>query len=348
MLAIAGGLDRAQFSPRILVAGGSQAFAAHVPVDLPCEIGPAQRLRDGLPWLIRRIRAIEPRVCISVMGYLNLMLLGARRLLPRSTRLVVREANTLASTTGALPKWLPGPFLYKSLYPRADAIVSPSDPIAKELLTLCPRLDGRIAVIPNPVDVNVLRSRAMAPCREPGEGLRLVSVGRLTHQKGYDRLLAVFPQLPANARLIVFGKGEDQAGLEAQAEALGIGDRVRFAGFSLDVAQWIAGADAFVLPSRWEGLPNAVLESLALGTPAIVSDQAAVEGLARSAGPAAVRVAPVDHGFASLINRVEPAQARPAQPRPSLLPAEYELRSVLVRWTELLGKASGIPGVRRV
>jgi glycosyltransferase involved in cell wall biosynthesis len=262
--------------------------------------------------------------------------------------LIVREANTIASTTGALPRWVPGELLYKRLYPRADVIVSPTETIARELAALSRALAGKLAVIHNPVDVAGLRIRADGPCREPGEGLRLVSAGRLTYQKGYDRLLDILPRLPSTARLTVFGKGEDQAKLEAQARTLGVSDRVRFAGFSLDVPRWIAGADALLLPSRWEGLPNVVLESLALGTPAIVSDQAAVDGLARSAGSGAIRVAPVDATFADLICRVQPANGGMASLRPSLLPSDYELRTVISRWTSLLEQASGSLGELRV
>lgn len=333
MLAIAGGLDHARFAPRILVAGGSQAFATHVPPAIPVEIGKANRLRDGLPWLIRRIRDTRPSVCVSVMGYLNLMLLGSRRLLPRETRLIIREANTISATTDALPNWLPSRALYRVLYPRADAIVSPTRIIADDIGSLAPRAKSKLAVIPNPVDVAGLRARAAAPKREPGEGLRLVAVGRLTRQKGYDQLLELIPQLPDDARLTIFGEGEDRGALEERTRALGVMNCVTFPGFSLDVPAWIAGADAFLLPSRWEGLPNVVLESLALGAPAIVSDQAAVAELAEAASPGAVTIRPVDKSF---VNAILSLNAPGAGLRPTMLPAAYEQHATIARWSELL------------
>ena len=338
MLAVAGGLDRTRFSPRLLIAGGSQAFASHIPPHVPFENGGAKRLRDGMPWLVRRIRETRPAACISVMGYLNLMLLASRSFLPRETRLIIREANTIEATAAALPKWLPGRALYRGFYPRADAIVSPTPAIADSIAKLAPRAQPKLAVIPNPVDVVGLRARATPTKREPGTGLRLVSAGRLTRQKGYDRLLDLMTDLPGDARLTIFGEGEDRAALEAQARTLGIGDRVSFPGFSLDVARWIAGADVFVLPSRWEGLPNVVLESLALGTPAVVSDQAAAADLATEATPGAVAIRPVDKSFAEAIPHYRPAHAGADAPRPCLLPQIYEQAATIAKWSELLDR----------
>ncbi|MGQ0671750.1 MAG: glycosyltransferase [Hyphomicrobium sp.] len=339
MLTIAGGLDRTRFAPRVLVVGGSQAFAEHLPAGVPAEIGRAPRLRDGLPWLLRRLRAEPPSAVVSVMGYLNLSLLAVRRLLPSGTRLVIREANAVQATAESLPSWLPGQFLYRRLYPRADFIVSPTAEISDALGALAPRTDGRRVVIVNPVDVAGLRQRAEAPRREPGEGVRLVAVGRLTRQKGYDRLLPLLATLPPTARLTIFGKGEDQDMLTAQADSLGLGDRVRLAGFTHEVPRWIAGADALVLPSRWEGLPNVVLEALALGTPAVVSDQASAAGIAAEASVGAVTIRSVDAAFASALAGVSVLPgidgSSPAL-RPSLLPTGYWVESVVARWNSLL------------
>ena len=340
ILSVAEGLDRARFAPRILIVGGSQTFAARLPTDLPVEIGQAKRLRDGLPWLIRRIRATDPVVCVSVMGYLNLALLASRLAMPARTRLIVREANAIGATTRALPGWVPGRMLYRTLYPRADAIISPTTLIADEIAALAPRAASRLAVIVNPVDVMKLRGSATPPRRRPGAGLRLVSAGRLTPQKGYDCLLDLMPTLPVDAHLTIFGEGEKRTELEARARELRVSDRVEFPGFSTDVSAWIAGADGFLLPSRWEGLPNVVLESLALGTPAVVSDQAGATELAAAAPAGAIMIRPVDTSFASAI-RALTIVGHATFPRPSLLPIEYEQAASISRWSELIEKIAG-------
>ena len=334
MLQIAGGIDRVRFAPRLMVLGGSQDFAPDVPSYLELENGGARRLRDGIPWLVRRIRAIEPAACISVMGYLNLALLGLKPLLPKKTRLIVREANALAATINALPHAVPGRALYRALYPKADAIICPTREIGDELSGVTPRMAARVSIIPNPVDVDALRARATPPKRHPGAGLRFVSAGRLTEQKGYDRLVGLLTEFPAGSHVMVFGDGADRARLEQQAQALGVQDRVTFATFTRDLPAWIAGADSFLLPSRWEGLPNVVLESLAIGTPAIISDQVAVRELAQSAAPGAIEICKVGPDFVAAAAHVSVGDR--LELRPSLLPAAYIVENVIQSWDRLL------------
>lgn len=100
------------------------------------------------------------------------------------------------------------------------------------------------------------------------------TVGRLTEQKGYHVLLeaagAVLEQLPAVYFLIV-GGGELEAALRDQARALGIGDRVIFTGPRSDVEELLAVMDLFASSSLWEGLPTAILESMAARVPVVAT-----------------------------------------------------------------------------
>ncbi len=338
MLTLAGGLDPACYRVHLIVLGGSQAFVGSIPAGIDTHIGTAPRLRSGLPWLIRTLTAIRPAIVISVMGYLNLALLGARPLLPRGTRIIVREANTVASTTTALPAWMPARRLYQQLYPTADAIVSPTPTISDEIATLAPKAAARIRVIANPVDTDSIRVRAAQPQRIPGAGLRLVAAGRLTHQKGFDRLVALLAELPPASRVDVFGTGTEAAALQAQAQASGHADKIVFRGFTADLPAWVAGADAFLLPSRWEGLPNVVLESLAVGTPVIASPEAGVAEVACELAPGALTVTPVESGFARAITSLASLSEPWPIPRPSLLPACYLKPAVIAEWSALLDR----------
>lgn len=337
MLTLAGSLDPSVFDVRLLVMGGSQAFADRVPSGIAVEIGRAARLRDGLPWLLRQLRSRRPAIAVSVMGYLNLSLLACRPLLPKGMRLVVREANTIAATATALPRWLPGLQIYRTLYPRADAVVCPTAAIQDELLGLGAATPRQSVVIPNPVAADDLRERVARPSRRPGPGLRLVCVGRLTRQKGIDRLVEILPALPPDTHVDVFGTGPEQAAIESRLAALGQSHRMTLRGFSAEVAEWMAGADALLLPSRWEGLPNVVLESLALGTPVITSDEAGVAELEAELSPGALRAVPVASGFAAAIGLLV-AHASPDRPRASLLPSRYRKDAVISRWDALLTK----------
>lgn len=341
MLTIAGGLAEAGFATSMVVVGGAQTLAPDVPAGVNPYIGSAQRVRSGLPWLVNSLRALKPDAVISVMGYLNIALLGMRTILPAHTKLIVREANTVGSTIAALPRWLPSPTLYRLLYPRAAAIVSPTATIAAEIARLAPAAAPRLCVLQNPVHVESLRAWATAPQRRAGEGLRLVAAGRLTHQKGFDRLIELAPRMPASTILDIFGEGSEKAALQARIAALDLGDRVHLNGFTRNLPAHIAGADAFLLPSRWEGLPNVVLESLALGTPAITSDEAEVSELAAACTSGSLTVASVGEPFLAAVAALVAEPARANAVRPSLLPPAYEKAAVIARWQSLIAEVTG-------
>ncbi|MDE2312769.1 MAG: glycosyltransferase, partial [Elusimicrobia bacterium] len=125
-------------------------------------------------------------------------------------------------------------------------------------------------------DVVRLRREAGAG---PGDFL-VGSAGRLDRQKDHANLLRAlirmrnydFPRM----RCVILGEGPERANLEALTQRLGLRSRVRFLGERADAAAWISSLDLFVLPSLWEGLPNALLEAMALGVPCAAS---AVDGV---------------------------------------------------------------------
>jgi glycosyltransferase involved in cell wall biosynthesis len=105
------------------------------------------------------------------------------------------------------------------------------------------------------------------------EAARVVGgVGLLNDAKGFDVLVAAAPLLPPDVQLLVVGHGERDDELRRQAESLGVGARVHFTGWRDDLPRLHAAMDVFALPSRWEGLPYALLEALASGLPCVSTD----------------------------------------------------------------------------
>jgi len=125
-------------------------------------------------------------------------------------------------------------------------------------------------VVPDPQAV----ARMRCAFGVPAQGLLVGAVGRLHPQKGFANLLVavarVRERLPA-IRLLLVGDGALRRELVARAEALGLAEVVTFAGSRGDVPEILAALDLFVLPSLWEGLPNAVLEAMAAGLPVVAT-----------------------------------------------------------------------------
>ena len=333
LLALIAGLDRSRFRPALVVLSGDGPLKPRLRDDVPLTDLGLPRLRSALPALLRTVRQQAPDAVVSTFGYVNLALLAARRRVPG--RLVLREANMPSLSLGRTP-W-PAAFRlgYRRLYRHADTVICSSGAMASEMTRDFGVPAARIALLPNPVDVADLRARAGRPMREPGAGPRFVAAGRLTGQKGFDRLLDMFAGLPNDSRLTVFGDGPDAAALDRRAARLGLSDRVRFAGFDPDPWPWYAGADAFLLPSRWEGMPNAALEALALGTPVIATPEAgAIAEVARAAPETAVRVAAAGRPFTDEMARVTAAPAE--APRASLLPRRFHAAAVREDFADIL------------
>jgi len=131
-----------------------------------------------------------------------------------------------------------------------------------------------IEVLPNPVNVDTIRKYALPVKRFDKKGVCYVAAGRLTFQKGFDRLLYWFSELEnKKSTLVILGDGILKDELITTSKLLKLQNQVKFIGFCDNPWQWYAGADVFLLPSRWEGMPNSVLEALACGTPVVATEE---------------------------------------------------------------------------
>ena len=151
--------------------------------------------------------------------------------------------------------------------------------------TMAPRLlvpRSRVDVVPRGRDPGVLGTRSAARTARARAVLgaadadRLIlAVARHEYPKGLDVLLRAFPavraRLPAARLLVAGGEGNQTAALQALAGELHLDEALRFLGARTDVADLLCAADVFVLPTRREGFPGAVLEAMALEAPIVAS-----------------------------------------------------------------------------
>ena len=328
-------LDRTRFTPTLVVLSGNGPLRDSVPDDLAVIDLERPRLRHAWFRLGRALREARPDIVIPTISHINLATLMQRRKLASGTRIIARESNTPSASLGAtrlprLYRWL-----YRRYCRRADAILCPSRRVSREFATAFDIEPGRLVVLPHPVDMERLRELAASPERVPGEGQRFIAAGRLTRQKGFDRLIDAMARLPKATHLTIFGEGEDRTALEARVVRREVGDRVSFAGFTSNPWAHFAGADAFLLPSRWEGMPNAALESLAVGTPVIARSEA---GGVTEIGAAALTIVESDDAFVAAMANVHP---RPDLTlRPSILPERFALDAVMREFEVLLSRVA--------
>jgi poly(glycerol-phosphate) alpha-glucosyltransferase len=204
---------------------------------------------------------------------------------------------------------------------------------------------GPTEVIPNgvrppPLDVDPLAFRTAVGLTQ-GTPLA-VFVGRLdVHRKGLDRLVRGMAGAPAWHLALVGPRFRGMGRLEATIRDLAIGERVHVVGerYGAALHEVLAAADVFVMLSRWEGLPMALLEALSHGTPAVVS--AAVEHLVAVEAAGAGLVAD-EHDLPAILERFRSARADEAgrwREAARILARQYEWGSVARRYGEAYERA---------
>jgi glycosyltransferase involved in cell wall biosynthesis len=182
----------------------------------------------------------------------------------------------------------------------------------------------KVLVIPNGVDLARFAGATAAdltPLGIASPRRAIVYVGRLDRQKGLDALLRALParlkSLPDHDLLLV-GEGPERLPLSRLADELKIGHRVHFAGQRDDVPAVLAASDLLILPSRWEGMPNVILEAMAAQKPVVAMQ---VEGVQELLGPgfAAQTASPGD--YEAFLDRIIHLSQNP------LIASEWALRN---------------------
>ncbi|MEA2716728.1 MAG: GalNAc-alpha-(1-_4)-GalNAc-alpha-(1-_3)-diNAcBac-PP-undecaprenol [Actinomycetota bacterium] len=216
-------------------------------------------------WLRATITELRPATVIGFGPSANISALLAARGLP--CRVVISERNDLDRQVVNFPV----DTLRAHLYRTADAVTANSHGTLAALRPWVPA--ERLRFAPNP-----LRVPDGARTGPPPAGLSLpcvLTVGRLVAQKDHAALLDAFARLPPELdqwRLAVVGTGVLEGSLRTRADELGLARRVDWFGRTDDPYSFYRHAAVFALPSRYEGMPNALLEAMSFGVAPIVSD----------------------------------------------------------------------------
>ncbi|MBN8549658.1 MAG: glycosyltransferase family 4 protein [Deltaproteobacteria bacterium] len=216
---------------------------------------------------LRRIRIIrsafqqsKPDIIVAFMeGTTALAVLAARGL---RTPVMLSEVAVPAVQSGS---WFWNQ-VRKIIYPHSAGLIVPSRGVQNYFVE---ELHLPCEVIPNPVAVPARRRESTT------DGQKLIAVGRLSPEKGFDLLLRAFVRIHAahpQTTLSIFGEGPLHDELIRLRDSLGLQDFVHFPGTSKDLAQELAKADIFVLSSKYEGFGNVLCEAMAVGLPVVSFD----------------------------------------------------------------------------
>ncbi len=227
----------------------------------------------GRPALIAHIlRKRRIHAAVSLMPGNNIAAALSRAYGSRA-KIIMTEHTQLTADLASRGLWgLMTAWLVRLIYPMADRIVAVSPGIAQDLRAL--GVKRRIEVIPNPFDIKAIRAAARHGRKKKSMQKRIIAAGRLSREKGFDVLLRAFALLPSriNATLTILGDGPERQRLADLSRDLHVDSRVSMPGRTGNPFKTMAGADVIVVPSRWEGFGNVIVEAAILGVPIIAAD----------------------------------------------------------------------------
>jgi len=291
-------LDRQKFEPFLYLVYRSGPLLSLVPSDVPITSFEERvtSSRIYLPGLMhsRRVKdfAAFLKEILADVSYDRTFLMtlisaaGAQRAgVPNVSTIVTDPEIGFAPVAGRF-QWFKRRILHR-LYNNSSRVLAVSDGARESAKRFYGIRDEKIQTQRNGVDVELILEQSAKPIpnewwtrsaqRGTSRLVRIVSAGRLNHEKGFHLLISAVDELRRRCpdlelRVALLGEGPHRAKLEQQIIDLKLSDIVRLPGFQENAAAWYRSADLFVLPSLMEGMPNVLLEAMSCGTPVISSN----------------------------------------------------------------------------
>lgn len=192
-------------------------------------------------------------------------------LMPKRIKKIARVTNSFSSLSDGfnLVRVLTS-YFYKKL----DSIIVPSDYLRLEMSYYFNLID-KIHTVYNFIDIKEISESFKIESKKDRSIKRIIHIGQLVEQKNQKLLLRAFKEIKDkcfNVELVIIGKGILERELKEYAEELGLNKSVLFLGWQNDPYKWLKSSDIFMLTSKWEGMPNVLIESMACGCPVVSFD----------------------------------------------------------------------------
>lgn len=291
--------------------------------------------------LRRLIAESRPQVILSFQDRMNVLTLLAAR----GTGVPVVVSERVDPRVHAIGKlWN---VLRRRTYPWASRVVAQTSSVAEWLQRLVAR--EKIAVVPNPAEA--ASASASENLRERiglNESTRIVlGVGRFVPQKGFDLLVDAFAQAARDRgdwHLVILGDGPERERLALLAASHHIADRVHLPGYVQEPRRYLEQIDLFVLSSRYEGFPNALLEAMAAGAAVIACDCPSGPRDIVDSGSDGLLVTPENAArLADAMSRLmdDAAERRRLGDRARMVTERFGFDRVARMWDEVVAAAAG-------
>lgn len=270
-------LDRSQFDIYLLIAQKKGRYLSEIPNDIKTIELKSNRTFLAIPKIAIKIWKIKPDIFFSIRSLVIGFFTQFFRVLSPKTKFIVREV-IIPSEHNQTERFPPFFNLgYRIIYPWFDKIICQSDDMRNDLLTNYKINERKTVKIYNPLDTKkvecyLANQKIQGSNQKKKSKVNILAIGRLTYQKGFDRLIDTFTLLDDRFFLTIIGEGEQEKSLKEKIKENHLSHRIKMIGFVENPYSYIVKSDIFVLSSRYEGLSNVLLEVMLCGVPAVAFD----------------------------------------------------------------------------
>ena len=269
-------LPQDEFEVKFVVVGRSLGdIVKFIPKNYPIRLLHIKRIwYGGTIRILNAVRKEKPDIVFSSLLYLNVRLIIASRFC--KTKVIVRNNIDLSRTIQKI-----NIRLVRLTYKWADKVIAQQEEMHDEIISYIGLPTERVVTLHNPIDTTYIEDCLKTPNPFPQETqnqYKYIWAARFSPQKGQDLIVRAFDivhQESPNAHLYLLGKYDKNStyfkSVKDFVERNHIQDYVHFVGFDSNPYRWIKHADCYVMPSRFEGLPNSLIDAMYLGKPVVAT-----------------------------------------------------------------------------
>jgi len=243
------------------------------------ELG-ASHVNSAIPGLVRYLKRFRPPSLLTDKDRVNRAAILARIISGVPTKNIVRIGTTVSHNLmkRSFHQRYSQLLSIRLLYPLSHKVLVPSEGARKDLVLVAPGLSSKVKVVSSPVIDDEFQERAGQKVQHPWLEAKsepvILGVGELSERKDFSTLVRAFSLVRKriSSKLIILGEGRKRGELLRLVSELGLEGLVDMPGFVENPLPFMAASDCFCLTSRCEGLPVALIEAMALGTPVVATD----------------------------------------------------------------------------
>ena len=262
---ICNNLDTSKYDVTLAVLNNANQFFKITNPDVKLIDLHIVHVRDSLFRILKLTKKIKPDILLSTANHLNLFIAIFKWLFPKRIKIIARESsivsiNTQRSWNPTLYHWL-----LRRFYKKIDMVICQSKYMQDDLVTNYNIKIGKTHIIYNAV----IRPEIKVDPHSPAAFARLITIARLSKEKGLDRLIKAVSHLTIPYRFMIIGEGEMRNSLQELINERKLQQQIILTGSRDKPFADVPYPDLFLMGSYYEGFPNAMLEAIAAGIPVV-------------------------------------------------------------------------------